>query len=385
MNTRLAIFASHPIQYQVPLWRGLAAHPGLDVEVFYFSDHSVRGGVDPDFGVPTAWDVPLLDGYKHCFLSRAADLSRPHSIRVTKPMRRLRDGGFHWILVQGYTFGFDSQMVRVAKRLGIKVLMRGEFADHGVRRGWLKRIVRDRYLRWLYAQVDAFGVIGVEARRHLLRLGVSKERLFFSPYSVDTALFETQRRSCDRTITRGRLGLTDRHFVFLFSGKLIPRKAPLLLLAALERLSERDRLALIVLGDGPLRETVVAGGNALLGERFIFPGFVNQSRMAEYFMAADAFVLPANYDAWGLVVNEAMQFGLPVITTDRVMCHEDLIVEGQTGYVVPADEVETLAGAMQHLLDDRRGAAAMGDEAQRRVQLYSTEASVQGLLQAIGV
>ena len=68
-HKKLAVIASHPIQYQAPVWRSLAQLPGLDVHAYFGSDHSVRGYRDPGFGVEFKWDVPLLDGYPHLFLS----------------------------------------------------------------------------------------------------------------------------------------------------------------------------------------------------------------------------------------------------------------------------------------------------------------------------
>lgn len=66
---RLAVVSTHPIQYQALVWHGLAATPGLGVHVHFSSDHRVRGYRDPAFGVEFNWDLPLLDGYPHLFLS----------------------------------------------------------------------------------------------------------------------------------------------------------------------------------------------------------------------------------------------------------------------------------------------------------------------------
>src|SRR5712664_3786362 len=97
---RIAVFASHPIQYQAPVWRRLAQHPQVDLLVHYFSDISVRGGVDPGFGVPIAWDQPLLEGYQHVFLSRSAGLARPLEVKI--PADYLRRQNFDAALVNGY-------------------------------------------------------------------------------------------------------------------------------------------------------------------------------------------------------------------------------------------------------------------------------------------
>ena len=98
---KLAIFATHPVQYHTALWRSLAAVPGLEVHVYYFSDHSVRGGIDPGFGVRVAWDVPLLQGYEHTFLSRNADISRAWGVGVKGGEEILSKGGYDWVMLQG--------------------------------------------------------------------------------------------------------------------------------------------------------------------------------------------------------------------------------------------------------------------------------------------
>src|SRR5205814_1609538 len=114
-------------------------------------------------------------------------------------------------------------------------------------------------------------------------------------------------------------------FVLLFSGKLNPTKNTQVVLKALAQLPERDRVTFIVLGDGPDRAWIEREGKKLLGDSFLLAGFKNQSELAPYFKAADVFVLPSLYETWGLVVNEAMHFGLPVIVSDAVGCAADLV------------------------------------------------------------
>jgi len=382
---RLAIFATHPIQYQVPLWRLLARTSDLDVKVFYFSDLSVRGDIDPGFSVPVAWDVPLLEGYQSEFITRNADLQRPGSVAMPDPKGLLRNGRFDWALIQGYTHCFERQVIQAAGRLGIKVLIRGEFSDLDRGRGPIKEFLRRRYLKWFYSHVDAFCTIGQDARRHLLRWGVPDDRLFFSPYCVDTTHFHQQSEEFDRNTTRARLGLTNGVFTFLFSGKLIPRKEPLLLLEAFERLSDRENMALIVLGDGPLKDRVVQRGRAILGPRFLFQGFVNQSHLGQYFLAADAFVLPSNFETWGLVVNEAMQFGLPVVVSHMVGCGRDLVPENRTGFVFPSGDSEALGDCLRKLAEDRQLARRMGRQSRQVISAYTVEAAVDGILKAVGI
>jgi glycosyltransferase involved in cell wall biosynthesis len=386
MSIRLRIFVTHPVQYHVPLWRALAAHPALDVRVFYFSDHSIRGGIDKGFGRAVAWDVDLEAGYRHEFLSRDANLDRPQSVAISDVHALLRRERPDWILISGYTHAFERQLAQAARRHGAKLLMRGEFSElsDGPRPVW-KQLLRAAYLRWFYGRVDRFCFPGVMARAHLRKHGVAEARTFFSPYSVNDALFERTRQELSRGEARRSLGLPDDRFVFLFSGKLIPRKDPFALLEAMQGLGARERAGLVVLGDGELAPEFRRRAEALLGDRFVFPGFVNQSELGRYFRAADALVMPSRQETWGLVVNEAMHYGLPVIVSDRVGCHPDLVQPGVTGFVYPWGDNGALRRHMQAMLDAPQTARDMGCASLARIAGYTIAESARGVFAALGV
>jgi glycosyltransferase involved in cell wall biosynthesis len=316
-TARIGVFATHPIQYQVPIWRGLAALPGADVTVYYFSDQSVRGGRDPEFGRHVAWDVDLLGGYRSVFLARDAEVGESWKTHLEDShLKELEH--LDWVYINGYTHGFERQIVRLKRNNHYRVFIRGEFSDEwrdesegpGSR---ARALVRRLYLHWFYSRVDAFGVIGVAARRHLERLGVEPARTFSSPYC--------------------------------FSGKFIPRKAPLLLAEAVRGLP--DDTVLLYVGDGPLRSEIERCLRPRPGKRLVTPGFVNQSTLGAFYAAADLFVLPSAYETWGLVVNEAQQFALPVVVSDRVGCRHDLVAEEETGFVFPFGDVKALAARLR--------------------------------------
>jgi glycosyltransferase involved in cell wall biosynthesis len=354
---RLGIFVTHPIQYFAPIWRALAAAPDLDVLVHFFSDHSVRGRIDPGFGVPVAWDVPVLDGYRHRFVGRQSGGAAPRSAGLPDARRYVDRRTFDVVMIHGYMHRFERQVVRAARANRVATLMRGEFSDVPRQRvpSAIKTRLRDRYLRWFYGHVDRFCFIGEEARRHLTRRGIPPGRLFFAPYSIDTALFEAQRGATSRDAARAALGIAPDQCVLLFSGKLIARKAPLLIPQALALLPRADRLSVLIVGDGELRPQLEAAARPLLGDRLQMPGFVNQSQLGRYYAAADVLVLPSDYETWGLVVNEGMQFGLPA-----VVC-------------------------LQRFVDQPALAAQLGEHARARVAAYSTAASVAGIRRALGV
>lgn len=107
---------------------------------------------------------------------------------------------------------------------------------------------------------------------------------------------ESQIQKFKRTDSRMRLGLRPEHFAIMFSGKRIHRKRPLLLADSITLFPKKEKLALIVLGDGSLKADLVVKLKPVFSNRQIMPGFVNQYQIGEYFAAADAFVLPSEYE-----------------------------------------------------------------------------------------
>jgi glycosyltransferase involved in cell wall biosynthesis len=387
---RVAVLATHPIQYQAPLWRGLALRPDLKLHVFFGSDISVRGYRDEEFGVKVQWDVPLLAGYEHTFLSRDPALQR---ISFWEPRARglrghLSNFSPDVVLLTAYNSMFWIGALLQARALGLSVVLRHEASDAAASRSPRKAFVRDLMLRGFYSQIARFAAIGTEARRHLGRLGIPADRIGWAPYCVDSAQVEAQVGQWQprRDELRAKLGIGAGDVALIFSGKLIPKKQPLLIFDAIERLSvgNKQRIHLIVMGDGELRAAVERKGREILGARFHPAGFVNQSEMGRWYAAADCLVLPSQKGAgetWGLVVNEALQFGLPAVVSDGVGCHPDLIGPA-TGRVFRSDSAEDLARALtetlDNLLNDRAAAAC-----RERAGSFSLGSAERGLAEAL--
>jgi glycosyltransferase involved in cell wall biosynthesis len=379
---KLGIFVTHPIQYFTPLWRGLASYPELDVRVHYFSDQGISSKIDPGFGKTFAWDVPLLEGYPFTFLSRRP-IGQAAFFRIPDSVEFFRKSRFDAVLIHGYTHWYSLQNIMNAERFGFKVVLRGEFAEFRPGRPAWKKVLREAYLRWFYRKVHHFCPIGKDAIEHLKQYGVSAERMTLSPYSVDDQFLENQKQQFNRGECRKRLGIREDQIVFLFSGKMIERKQPLLLAEAALKIRSDSRSVFIFLGDGDQYEALCNTLKPALKERFIAPGFVNQSELGRYFCASDVFILPSNYDTWGLVVNEAMHFGLPCIVSNRAGCHRDLVLADKTGYIFSFEDVAALAAAMKVFLDHPHKAMLMGQSACAHIQNYTTAKAAEGIRQAV--
>ena len=382
---RLAVFTTHPIQYQCPLWRTLHDRYGLEVRVFFLSDFSAHAYRDREFGHSIEWSTPLLEGYEYEVFRhdqpRSACIAGPPSL-----LGRLRSFGPEVCLINGYVPLYYWHAALAARLLGVPVMLRTEATDQDKHRSILRTGLRTSALRLFYATISRFLAIGVNARHHYERLGVSPTRIGFSPYCIDTEFFENQRRIACRGPLRRRLGIPDDAFTLVFSGKLIAKKDPRLVLDAIAGLTHVAGKAVhaVFMGDGDLRSRLEEHSRQVCHGRAHFLGFTPQHEMGEVYANADALVLPSQEsETWGLVVNEALQFGLPAIVSDRVGCAPDLIRDGITGYVFPSGQADDLRNRIAKLassvVSDREVIAA---ECREMANSYSLEAAARGIRDA---
>lgn len=382
----LAVIATHPVQYHAPVYRAVQSQWEIPVVAIYESDFSVSGYVDKDFGVEFAWDSDLLSGYTPLFLSNH---SRQGNNRATGPsvgtvVDILLQVSPSAILLQNYHGKFGWMTFRAARRIGAPLLFRAETTDHAFRRTRLKSKLRHWYLSWFYAHFDFLLPIGAHSYLHYLRHGVSASKLICSPYCVDTTVFQLGESAREelRASTRGELNIDDETLVLLFSGKLIVKKAPDLLLTAAARLASEisGRVAVLFLGDGEMRPSLTTFSAPNLLVRFL--GFHNQTQLSRFFHAADLFVLPSRFEeTWGLVVNEALHHGLPSVVSTAVGCAPDLVIAGETGEIFPVDSLDALVHALQKsILLTRR--LDIRQRCQAQVANYSVQRASYGIAQA---
>jgi glycosyltransferase involved in cell wall biosynthesis len=162
--------------------------------------------------------------------------------------------------------------------------------------------------------------------------------------------------------------------VFLYSGQLIERKGVDVLIRAFERVGRTStQIALVILGDGPLRDALKASVPSEMTNRVHFVGHVPQADLPAYFATADAFVFPSRHDGWGVVINEACAARLPVIATRQAGAVGDLIIDGVNGFVVEREDVDGIAAKMQFLVDHPSERKKMGLEGRRIVESFSVE------------
>jgi glycosyltransferase involved in cell wall biosynthesis len=386
---RLAYFVSHPIQYQAPLLRRIAREPDIELDVFFSSDHTVRGYVDEGFGLKVEWDVPLLEGYRSSFLPRWRDAgTKPGFARPLNHgiLERLEHGRFDAVWSHGYSTANSLRVIASAAMLRIPVLLRAESTLHDRPRNRAKLLAKELFFRGLRSQLNAVLAIGQANARYWRHYLGEEIPIFRMPYAVDNAFFQCRadEAAAGRDALRAELGLAPGRPIILFASKLQERKRCTDLVAA-HRMLGRLQPYLLIVGDGEERDHLEeqVSGDPNVRDSIRFAGFRNQTELPRFFDLCDVFVLPSRHEPWGLVVNEAMNAGRAVVVSDDVGCQEDLVREGETGAVFPAGDVPALAAALQRVLDTPGVAARMGAAARARIDEFSFEKDVAGLREAL--
>lgn len=370
----LAILATHPIQYQVPIWRGLAGHGGLPLKVFYMSDQGLKARFDPGFGDSFAWDIDLLSGYPHEFID-VVEARRQDSFGWLRLKfgfgAMLRGQGVKVLWVQGWQVFAYWQAIREARRAGIQIWLRGD-SNLRSNRSRLKQSLKWLVLRQLLNRVDYFLVVGEANRQFYLQLGYQARQLVSAPHCVENERFARQADQArpGRSLTRAQWGIPDDSFCFLFVGKFIAKKRPLDLAEAVRRLQQRQpgqKLHILWVGTGELGNDIreactihycpesglgaIATASGLPAASFT--GFLNQSEIAHAYVAADALVLTSDAkETWGLVVNEAMASGLPCVVSAACGCTEDLVLPLRPDLSFPVGDLEALTNALAAVVAD---------------------------------
>jgi glycosyltransferase involved in cell wall biosynthesis len=379
--------ASHPIQYQTPLFRDLARHPRVDLTVLFCSDHGAVESTDAGFGKSFRWDIPMLEGYHHEFVpnnSLRAGVDRGFWGELNVGLvSRLRRGRFDAVLVHGYAFASCWLAFLGAKLGGSRLLLRMD-SNLTWQRSALKRAIKRLTLPPTFGLFDAFLPIGSLNYEYYRAYGVTPLKLVYAPFSVDNAYFQqaAERERPRRNEIRRSLGLPPEVPVALLCGKLIPLKRPFDFLDALKVSSVDPRWHGLVVGDGALRARCEEHAQANLPGRVAFAGFRNQSELAAMYAAADVLVLSSDTENWGLVANEAMASGLPVLLSTSVGAAPDLVRQRETGFVFPTGNVAALARCLDEAVQPGR-LDALRRGASDRIAAWSIGETVAGIARAL--
>lgn len=377
MTNKVYVFESHPVQYKAPVYQEINRIVPGAFEVIYASDFSVRAGnLDNGFGVEVNWDIPLLSGYDYRILGNGTGTDHLSGKGV---FQLLKDERPRAVVLTHTRYQFDHVAYLGALLLGIPILIRQETQDETHARTRLKSALRYLAYRIIYAPVKHAFCFGELNRAHLLRHGIHPRKISTAHFSVANPLkgMDDNEKMLRRAKIREQFNIAPDTKVIAFFGKLIPRKNPDIILRALAHVepNTQKRLHFLFVGSGELEERLTAQANDLqkkCGVKTSFSGFINQQALHDYYLASDIVCLPSRREAWGLVINEALNAGNAVIMTAPVGCRLEF-GSWERSRIVPDENPEELGRAITELSAYERSF----DWAAPQMEDYSTEAAAR--------
>ena len=266
-----------------------------------------------------------------------------------------------------------------ARRHGVRSVMMSDSQHRDrARRLWRERLKR----HWVSRHFDAAFVSGAAAAAYAESLGIPGHLIWRGYDVVDNGLFARRAAEAraDETRLRAALGL-PRDFL-LYVGRFVPDKNLHRLIEAFARAADHPALdgwQLVMVGGGVL-EAELRRQAAPLGRRIQFCGFQHLDRLPDYYGLAQALILPSVSEPWGLVVNEAMASGLPVIVSRQCGSASDLVFPGVNGTIIDPEDPRDIARAITEMASDRPRRGAFGEASRRIVETFSLETWSKALI-----
>ena len=382
---RVAHLVSHPIHYFIPIYKELHKIKDISFTVIYYTLKTTGKLHKNDYSRDINFNVSYFEGYHWVSFPKSNLLEIPNffynSPRIDI-LAHLWKEKYDIIWIHGYYLvmnWFAVLLQSFNKRISF---LRTEDVLFHKRKNW-KKIIKYFPLRFLLSQT--YGLyIGEANKKYLEYYGIPKTRLYPAIYCADNQYFQTQYEKYFpyKDNIRKDLGIVNPYPIILFCGRLVEMKCPLLLLEAFQIVATQLPCNLLVVGDGPLRNVMEEKITRDKIKNVYFTGFLNQSEISKAYSASDLFVLPSTHDTWGLVINEAMNFGLPVIASDLVGCVGDLVKDGENGFVFPANNVHKLADCIKTLINDESMRKKMGQKSKEIIESYSVKRCVDQLVYA---
>jgi len=376
MKRRLVITTEIISPYRIPLFNVLAEHPDVDLHVIFLAE------TDPSMRRWKVYKDEIRFSYEVLphWRRRVAGYNLLLNRGVASALERARPDV---IVCGGYGYLASWRVLAWARRRKRPVFLWSESNQQDQRRGMPHvEMLKRRFI----AACSGFVVPGKSAAAYAATFGVARERIFVAPNPVDNAFF-SREASAVRTRAaemRRQFGLPERYFLCV--GRLVFAKGVYDLLEAYSRLAPKLRagVELLFVGDGVEQPELEARAAAIRPGAVRFTGFVHREQLAVYYALAEALVFPTHTDTWGLVVNEAMACGIPVVVSDAAGCVPDLVEEGWNGYVVPKSAPEKLSQALAKIASAPDLNATMGARSAQRVQQNSPQACAAGFAVAVG-
>lgn len=354
---KVALVTNIPAPYRIDAWNAVARELGNDFMVFFCS-HS-----EPN----RKWDIPEIH-FQHVFLkenytTKNNGTTFVHNNKdVWKHLKQFNPdvvitGGFNPTMLYSFLFC----LLRGKKHIPVSDAWKMSEQHLSFAHKLLRKII--------FKFSHAFIACSQKGKTYYESYNLKKEAVFISHYTINNEAF------------KNNIPYSERPYDLLFSGQFTSRKNPFFFIEVAQKLRKtKSDLKILLLGDGPLKEEML-GTLSRSGINFSYPGYASQKELPEYYRNSKLFLFPTEYDAWGVVANEALASSTPVLVTPMAGCSDELVLQEINGYILPPDADEWAKKCFT-LLNDPAQWSSFSDNAQKTAAAFNHERAAMGLLNA---
>jgi len=357
---KIAIIAPTPFYYHVPLYRELAKTPEIELMVYYCSDETLRGAEVEKVYCTKGKMVPekdLLVGYDYRFLRNYSPqpsyMNWPFGLINLDIWKEIINEKYDMVVLQSWTniTWWLAFLACLKSKTPVFFMTDSNFFSEPLRNKWRKNLKKILLGRFLFKKANGFLTSGTANERFYKFYGVPPEKMVRLPFSwgYEELLIKAQELKPKREHLRKSLGIKKEDFVLLYVGRFAKEKRCSLLLNAYKRVSFKNK-KLFFVGDGPLRVQIEKEIKEKGIKEVYLVGFQPRNEVFQFYTIADTLCLPSDDETWGIVVNEAMCFSLPIIASNRVGSAVDLVKNGYNGFIFPTGDCGKLSECINKLI-----------------------------------
>lgn len=365
----VSVIYSIPSPYQEQLFEHIAGRDRINLHVSYCEERTS----DRD------WAVDIGDYNHDIFGSVSIGGYQVNTEIIRTLIRRQPDV----VVVGGYS-GPTMQLAILtswAQRIPVVLWCESHSRDWRNRKPDLRNRTKDVLLSGLVRGCSSFLVPGSLQRQYLMDHGAPRSLIQAGTHACDVVWFQETAQQSDSLRIRDSYGVTE-DVIVTYVGRLIEEKGLTELIDAIGKLNnDSDDVGVIVAGSGPLESELRDRCDRRDLDNVYFPGFVSRSDLPALYGASDIFAFPSRGDPWGVVVNEAMACGLPIVTTDAVGAGYDLVVEGVNGAIVPPKDATALADAITDVVSHNPD--RMGQRSQQIIEKWTHQNAAEAVERAV--
>ncbi|MGA2418427.1 MAG: glycosyltransferase [Candidatus Staskawiczbacteria bacterium] len=356
---KIAIISPTTHYYHVPLYRRLASSPEIDLTVYYCSNEAIIGSdVKKTYGATGRFsNEDILNGYSYKFMRnyslRPSYLRWPFGLVNFGIWQEIKNGKYDAVVLQAWTYltCYIAFLACLRFKTPVLFMTDANVASESFRpktRIFFKKII----LKFLFKKANGFLTAGIANEEFYKYYGVEPQKMvrFYFSWGYEKFFAAAQQTRSMRGSIRNSLGIKKDDFVVIYVGRLAQEKNPEIILDAFNAISIKNK-KLFFVGDGPLRSKIEQQIKKQKIDGVLITGFQNREKIVDFYAVADVLVLPSSSETWGIVVNEAMCFGLPIIASDQVGAAPDLVKNGYNGFIFPVGDVEGIIGAINNLIN----------------------------------